>query len=229
MYQLKKNSDGSETIPKGFKFNRVGKQTFDPNASGALYVSYGKQDAARYVKSLGPTFLGKLLGTAGDTIQHISVKSDLKMASYEQTAFETASFLKNNKEAFSKFNDSLYSTIVTDDFDSRITKKDLDAAIKNPSGKEAQKLSYAVNSFLGDPNYVEVSSSLYEHFRSKGYDAIPDIHDRFSGTSGSATIVINPDKVEISSITSITKDVMKEGKLYLKNFEKLPVNDILKH
>ncbi len=117
---------------------------------------------------------------------------------------------------------------MTDDFDSRITEKDLDAAIKNPSGKEAQKLSYAVNSFLGDPNYVEVSSSLYEHFRSKGYDAIPDIHDRFSGTSGSATIVINPDKVEISSITSITKDVMKEGKQYLKNFEKLPVNDILK-
>ncbi len=96
---IKKNSDGSETIPKGFKFNRVGKQTFDPNASGALYVSYGKQDAARYVKSLGPTFLGKLLGTAGDTIQHISVKSDLKMASYEQTAFETASFLKKQQRS----------------------------------------------------------------------------------------------------------------------------------
>lgn len=32
------NRDGSKTIPKGFKFNRVGKSTLDVNESGGLYV-----------------------------------------------------------------------------------------------------------------------------------------------------------------------------------------------
>ena len=52
---IKTNADGSKTIPKGFVFNRVGNQTMDINKSGALYVSYGKEDAARYIKNLGPT------------------------------------------------------------------------------------------------------------------------------------------------------------------------------
>ena len=56
--KIRTNSDGSSTIPKGFVFNRVGKQSIDVNDSGALYVSYGKEDAARYVKNLGPTLIG---------------------------------------------------------------------------------------------------------------------------------------------------------------------------
>ena len=71
---IKINSDGSRTIPTGFKFNRIGKSQMDVNKSGGLYVSYGKEDAARYVKNLGPTPLSKLLGTAGEAVQHIIVK-----------------------------------------------------------------------------------------------------------------------------------------------------------
>ena len=71
---IKINPDGSKTIPKGFMFNRVGKRTMDVNKSGALYVSYGKEDAARYVKNLGPSLVSKLLGTGGEAVQHISVK-----------------------------------------------------------------------------------------------------------------------------------------------------------
>ena len=40
---ITKNSDGSYTVPTGFKFNRVGQQTLDVNKSGVLYVSYGKE------------------------------------------------------------------------------------------------------------------------------------------------------------------------------------------
>lgn len=78
--KIKTNSDGSSTIPKGFVFNRVGKQSMDVNESGGLYVSYGKEDASRYIRALGPTPFGKLLKTSSDTVQHISVKKRTKDA-----------------------------------------------------------------------------------------------------------------------------------------------------
>ena len=81
---MTKNSDGSYTIPKGFKFNRVGRSTMDINKSGVLYMSYGKADAARYVSSLGPTPITKLLGSAGEAVQHLECQQPMKMASKEQ-------------------------------------------------------------------------------------------------------------------------------------------------
>ena len=78
---ITKNSDGSYTVPTGFKFNRVGQQTLDVNKSGVLYVSYGKEDAARYVKSLGPTLISRLMGGNGQAVQHIEAKKPLRMAS----------------------------------------------------------------------------------------------------------------------------------------------------
>lgn len=225
---VKTNSDGSKTIPKGFAFNRVGKSSLDINQSGGLYVSYGKEDAARYVKALGPTTLGKLFGTAGDTIQHLTVKESLRMPSDSQTATETAKLLKSNKKLLDSFNESIYSLATTGDFDKKVTESDLDLALRNPSGKEGQKLAYGVSSFLGDGNYAAESKAVYEHFRKSGYDAIPDVHDRLSGTSNTAMIVINPNKVAISSTTTITKDVMKAGKQYVKTLEKLKVSDLIK-
>lgn len=72
------------------------------------------------------------------------------------------------------------------------------------------------------------AKGVYKHFRDKGYDAIPDIHDRLSGTSETAMIVINPDKLQVTSSTVITKDVMKEAKEYVKSLEKLPVSELIK-
>ena len=73
------NNDGkSSTIPKGYKFNRVGQSNMDINSAGALYVSSGKADATRYMRALGPTLIGKLMGQYGTTIQHIEVKENLK-------------------------------------------------------------------------------------------------------------------------------------------------------
>lgn len=225
---IKTNSDGSQTIPTGFKFNRVGKSQMDVNKSGGLYVSYGKEDAARYVKNLGPTPLSKLLDTAGESVQHITVKESLHMPSDKQTASEVAQLLLKNSKMLDDFNESLYSLAVTGDFDARITKSDLEKAVSNPESKQAQKISYGISSYLGDENYASDSKVIYEHFRAKGFDAIPDVHDRLSGTSTSAMIVINPDKVEVTSSTYITKDVMKSAKQYVKSIEKLKVSDILK-
>jgi hypothetical protein len=223
---IKTNRDGSKTIPSGFVFNRVGKASMDINQSGALYVSYGKDDAARYVRSLGPTPLGKLMGTAASTVQHIQTKENLKMPSDAETAKETARLLISNKKLFKEFNESIYSLAATET-NSDISKKDLERALQNPSGREGQKLAYAVSSFLGDGNYAKESKVVYEHFRNKGYDVIPDLHDTLSGTSKTAMIVINPNKVKITSTTTITKDIMKAGKKHVKSLEKLKVNELI--
>lgn len=225
---IKTNRDGSKTIPSGFVFNRVGKASMDVNKSGGLYVSYGKEDAARYVKSLGPTPLGKLLRTSSDTVQHIRVKENLKMPSDSQVATETAKLLASNKTLFKSFKDSFYSVAVTGNFDRSVSEKDIQTALKNPSGKEGQKLAYGVSSFLGDPNYANESKVVYEYFRSKGYDAIPDVHDRLSGTSTTAMIVINPDKVTVTSTASITRDVMRDARRYVRSLDQLPVSDLIK-
>lgn len=226
--KIQRNKDGSSTIPAGFKFNRVGKASLDINKSGGLYVSYGKEDAARYVKSLGPTTVGKLLGQYGEAVQHITVKKSLKMPSNTQTAKETAELLLSNENLLKRFNESIYSFVTTGDFDKNVTKDDLYRSLKDPNSKSAQKLSYGVSSFLGDENYADDSKIVYEHFRNKGYDAIPDIHDLLSGTSKTAMIVINPNKVEVTSVTMISKDVMKSAKSYVKTLEKLKVSDLIK-
>lgn len=225
---IKQNRDGSSTFPSGFKFNRVGKATLDVNQSGGLYVSYGKEDAARYIKNLGPTPISKLLGVAGETVQHISVKDALKVPSNEQTAKETAKLLLSNEKLLKSFNDSFYALATTGDFDKSISKEELKRAVESPESKAAQKISYGVSSFLGDSKYANESKLVYEHFRNKGYDAIPDVHDRLSGTSNTAMIIINPHKVEITSTTAISKDVMKSAKTYVKTLEKLKVSDLIK-
>lgn len=222
--KMKENPDGSKTIPAGFVFNRVGKKSMDVNKSGALYVSYGKDDAARYIMNLGPTPLAKLLGTWSESVQHITVKKSLKMPSNNEVAKETASAILSNNFLFDSFNRSIYSMV----FDDEVKKEDVQNVLKDPSSHNSQKFAYAVNSFFGDPAYAKETSIIYEHFRSKGYDAIPDLHDILSGTSSTATIIINPSKVEVTSTTTITKDIMKSGKKYVKTLEKLKVSDLIK-
>lgn len=219
--KIKVNPDGSRTIPTGFTFNRVGRKTMDINKSGALYVSYGKDDAARYIKNLGPSPINKLLGTAGESVQHITVKKSLKVPSDIDTVKEIANSLLSNNKVLDKFNTSIYSG-------GNVSEKDIQKALKNPTDRESQKLAYAVVSFFGDPNYINETSTIYKHFRDKGYDAIPDLHDTLSGTSKTATIIINPNKLKITSTTTITKYVMRAGKKHVKTLEKLKVSDLIK-
>lgn len=217
---VKYNRDGSKTVPAGFVFNRVGGAAMDVNPSGALYVSYGKADAARYIKSLGPTLMGKLMGTAHYNVQHITVKSSLRMPSDADTAIETAKLLSSNKALLTKFNESIYSAAVTGEFGKDVSSRDIEAALRDPGGKAGQKLAYGLSAVLADPNFVSEAKTVYKHFRDKGYDVLPDLNDRLSGTSETAMIVINPDKLEVSSVTMITKDVQRAGKEYLADYIK---------
>lgn len=167
---IKVNEDGSSTVPKGFTFNRIGGAQFDPNKSGGLYVSYGKADASRYIKYLGPTPINKLLKTASYNIQHISVKEPLKMPSNQQVAKETAELLMKNKKLLAAFNESFYAVAVTNDFNKSISIADVEKALRNPNSKEGQKLSYGVSSMLGDGNMASEAKDVYKHFRDKGVE-----------------------------------------------------------
>lgn len=226
----RKNHDfkKDQTFPKGTTFNRVGKSELDVNASGALYVSYGKMDAARYVKNLGPTPISKLLGTAGTHMQTIEVISPIKTASMQNAALETAEILNNNKPLLNTFNKSIYSITVTGEFNKTINHKDIEKARQNPNSKEGQRLSYGLNTILGDPNYATEAKQIYEHFRKKGYDAIPDVHDLLSGTSETGMIIINPKKVKVTKVKTLEKQDLKNAKKYVKSVEKLKVSEFIK-
>ena len=225
---IKTNSDGSKIVPKGFVFNRVGGASLDVNKSGALYVSYGEADAARYVKNLGPTPISKIFGSASYNVQHISVKEPLKIPSDDVVVKETAKILLKNPELLKSFNNSIYAMAYTGSVDRSVTADELNTVANDPKSKSSVKLAYSVNSFLGDPNFANESKTIYEHFRKCGYDAIPDIHDILSGTSTTATIVINPHKLSVTSTTYITKEVMRDAKAYVKSMGKLKVSELIK-
>lgn len=218
-----KQDNKSSTLPKGYQFNRVGQSELDVNKAGALYVSTGKADAARYIKSLGPTTIGKLMGQYGTTVQHITVKSDIKKASDDETIRLTAELLSKNPTLRKAVHESMYARSVGQDVD----EKNIKEGLKNPRGKEATKMAYATSAILADPNYTNEAKVVYEYFRKNGYDAIPDLNDKYTGTSSTPTIIINPNKLEVTSKTTITKDVMKSAKTYVKSLEKLPVNELL--
>lgn len=225
--KIKVNADGSKTIPKNFKFNRVGKAELDVNAAGGLYVSYGKEDAARYVKALGPTPFRKFIKQAHENVQHIEAKSPLKMPSDERTAAEIAMLLQSNAELLKHFNRSLYSAAVTNDFEKDVDSSYIEMAIKKPSEKEGQKLAWGVCSMLADSNYENEAKQIYKHFRELGYDTMPDLADQLSGTSRTAMIVINPEKIQVTSTAVITKDVMQDAKRYVKSLEKLKCSELI--
>lgn len=225
--KIRTNPDGSKTIPKGFVFNRIGGASLDVNQSGALYVSYGKEDATRYMKKLGPTLLGKILKTSHEYVQHISTDSDLKLASEEQVSAETAKLLLNNKKLFNELRESIYSMYIFSDLESDITRNDVQKALNEPNSKLAKRIAISVSAFLGDPNYANEAKMVYEHFRKAGYDVLPDLHDTYKGVSETGMIIINPQKVKVTSTTRITKDVMRSGKAFLKTLEKLKISDVL--
>lgn len=225
--KIRVNKDGSETVPKGFVFNRVGQASLDINKSGALYVSHGKEDASRYIKSLGPTVIGKMMGNYGTTVQHLSAKGDLKISSEEKTVEGIAKTLLSDPTMLKNFNESLFSTISSGALDKEVSKSDVEYAVKNPKSREAQRLAYGFGGYLGDANNSKDASKVHDHFRKEGYDGVPDLFDKYSGTSTTAMIVVNPSKIKMESKTLITKDVMKAGKKYVKEIGKLPVSDLL--
>ena len=217
------NDAKSNTIPKGFTFNRVGQSSLDINSSGGLYVSSGKADASRYIQMLGPTPISKLLGTGATHVQHIEVIDDIKKPSREETINLMTKFISNNPKTVDMLSNSLPSMFIDKEIDSKMVSN----AVKNPKSKDAERLAFVMSGVLGNPAYKEEAQAMYDHFRKAGYDAIPDLHDQMAGRSETASIIINTKKIKVSSTTKITKDMMKEGRRYVERLNDLPVSDIM--
>ena len=216
---ITKNSDGSYTVPTGFKFNRVGQKTLDVNKSGVLYVSYGKEDAARYVKSLGPTLISRLIGGNGQAVQHIEAKKPLRMASEAEVYKGFAEVAAKNKKILDRVNDDDISRAIVGygkDWSTKVTKADAEYAVNNPNSFAAKRMGQAVSFWMGDSRYAAEASILYKHFKDKGYDAIPDITDRDGGGFDTSMIIINTDKITMTSSTKITRDIIKDAKSFVK-------------
>lgn len=221
-----KNSDGSYTVPKNYKFYRVGNGTLDVNASGGLYMSdASSNDVHRYVNNLGPTFVGKLLGTASHDVQHLSLKQDARMASDTQYNKMALEVLATNKKVFDAYNESVFSMVV--DNHEKFTQAEARRLAKDPNSKKAKQVGFAVSSIFGDSDYAPETKQFYNYFRKNGFDIIPDTHDVMSGTSETASICINPNKIVQHKTTVITKDIMKQGKRIIKQYGKLPVDEAI--
>ena len=224
----KRYGTNEEKYSKGEKLYRVGKDHMDFNQGGGLYVSSNTDDAKRYVKNLGPTKLRNMFKLeCGTHVQNIEITKDLKMPTHEETAKLCAEFLSKDKKSLKDFNDSIYNYGVSYKSGESITKSDLDKAMKNPSSKEAQQISYGLFSVFGDAQYSDISKSFYDYAKTNKYTALPDIHDRYSGTSESAMIIIDPSCVKINSVEQINDQYMKDAKAYVKRIEKLKVNKII--
>lgn len=161
------------------------------------------------------------MGQYGTTVQHITVSKNLKVPSDSQVSSEVIKLLSSNKKLRDTVNDSIYAMVLDKDITDSYLRKSTNSL------KDSAKLSYVVSSLLADPHYVSESKIVYDHFRKLGYDAIPDSHDIMSGTSETAMIIINPSKVNMTSSTAITKDVMKEAKSYVKTLDKLKVSELI--
>lgn len=226
---ITKNSDGSYTVPAGFKFNRVGQKTLDINKSGVLYVSYGKEDAARYVKSLGPTLISRLMGGNGQAVQHIEAKKSMRMASDEEVYKGFAELAAKDKRILDRINDDDVSRLIVTygkDWSTKITQKDAEYAANNPNSLAAKRMAQAVSFWMGDSRYAKEAAVIYKHFKDKGYDAIPDITDRDGGGFDTSMIIMNTDKIKMTSSTKITRDIMKDAKSFVKTLAEKPWDDI---
>ena len=196
---IKTNPDGSYAIPKGFKFNRVGKNTTDirMNQTGGLYVSYGKADAARYVKIYGPDLVNRITKNTREAIQHISTTGDMRLASDDQFVSNAGKFLKDNPDIAKTIQNDGFLNLYLDSKASRLTPDNIERMISNPRDKNSKQMAWVLSAMcvIGDEHYSEITK-LYDYFRKQGFDAIPDVHDTWGGTSETAMIVINPKKLK---------------------------------
>lgn len=216
---IKTNSDGSKTIPAGFKFNRIGGIEMQLNPAGSLYVSYGKLSTAVYIHNLGPNPISKLFKVKhGTHVQNISAKKNIRMASEDETCKTVLEAVKKDPDYYKTIKDSwLYSYSFSED---GITDEAFERCLKNPTSKEAKKMAYTFMATFGNSEVSDGVSKIYDAFRKKGYDAIPDLYDNWTGVSPTALILLNPDKIKMTQSHEITRDVMKDGRQYIKDYMK---------
>lgn len=216
---IKVNSDGSSTIPKGFKFNRVAGEELRFNKSGGLYVSHGKLSAAMYMNQLGPTPIAKLLKNNSDYLQNIVATKEIRVPSEVKTCEIILKAVDEDRDYFKKISESFFYTYAYDS-DKGITEEAFNYCLSNPKSKEAKRMAYAFCATFGNTAVSDNVAKIYSKFKQEGYDALPDIYDLYTGASESPLIIINPSAIKLVKTNIITKDAMKQGRKYVKAYIK---------
>ena len=213
------NSDGSQTFPKGYKFNRVGGEELRFNKAGGLYVSCDRLSASMYVNQLGPTPIAKLLKNAQTHVQNITATKSIKMASEDETVRLILEAVKEDRDYYEKIKESFLYTYAFDS-DNGITDEAFERCITHPNSKEAKKMAYVFCSTFGNTAISDSVSKVYDKFRKNGFDAMPDIYDIYTGASSSPLIILNPNSIKMTDSHFITKEIMKDGRRYIKQYMK---------
>ena len=169
------------------------------------------------------------MGGNGQAVQHIEAKKPLRMASEAEVYKGFAEVAAKNKKILDRVNDDDISRAIVGygkDWSTKVTKADAEYAVNNPNSFAAKRMGQAVSFWMGDSRYAAEASILYKHFKDKGYDAIPDITDRDGGGFDTSMIILNNDKITMTSSTKITRDIMKDAKSFVKTLAEKPYEDI---
>lgn len=207
------HSDGSISISKGVNLQRLVKKG-NESLRDMTYASVLEYDNAKYISFIG----GKgLLGGGRDTILSIKATKELRAPSKKQACEMMVSLIRDDKD----FRDNLTTV-----FGDKIGKKDLEAMIKNPSGKVANEWYDILNqSFTFDTDFDQgvaiTKPKFVKAVLNSGYNMLRDENDTASGLAKAPIILLDPDNtVEITSISEITDDIRKASKETLKDYRR---------
>ncbi len=196
----------NNTIPCGFVFSRVGANKLDINLSGVLYVCYDRYDFANYVLQYTNPLRFALIGYRADYVQRIVTKQELTLASEKQTITELAKLLLSNESLLNAFRSQLTHETIKRNYRNGLKK-----ALANPQLKEAREFIGVVFTGFSYQPYVDEVNAVYEHFRNCGFDAIPDLADTILNDLKTATIILNPNKVELLEVSKINEPIKQEA------------------
>lgn len=210
------NSDGSMLIEKGAKLQRlVRKDGSSMPLKDITYASLTEYDNAKYIKYIG----GKgFFGGGRDTVLQLTAKTRIKAPSEkEATKIVSDMFIKDKNFR------NIFTTVVG----SKISQKELNDIIKEPTGKTAKAWYTLVNTSLTfskdfDSSAPYVQKAFREAFSKKGFNAIRDENDFQAGVSKSPIIIFSPEKsLKVTKVSDITDDLRIASKETLKAYKDL--------
>lgn len=205
------DKEGNQIIKKGSSINRVSRGALSTNNFGGIYATTNKEDNTRYTKTLGPSFMGKLMKVDGDRILDLKLTRDIKVTSDSKTIDILSKTYATNKSVKKEVDESLFSNFIKS---------------KDPSIRKKQ-IALATSALLGDANNQKVNRLIIKEFSKNKVDAIPDLYDKLTGTSKNPIIVLNHDTYKVSKETPISKEVYQSAKAYIKKIGKLPMDKVI--
>ncbi len=220
--KLKPNEDGSITIPKGSKIQRVvnGRRLLSKAGSEIgdtyTYASFTQGDNLRYEKYFG---IGKnILVKDASRVLTLTAKTDLKSPSPGETSKIFWENLKNNPADLKIASDYLRKSPMGD-------HKALDRALLNPDTKEAYStFGFMFDTSIYGANRVQnISKSFVNELTKRGYNTIVDPSDSTWGGMYDAPIVIfgGSKNLEVSVSREVTRHSAKEVSAILKEHSKI--------